>query len=220
MKNEDIFKYADDEDNYEVDEHDSVSGMNDIANGDYWQIIVDEFKNNKINLFEAEEHFVNAYIKQFKNLFKYAVNIPIRLKTGHMPKYRLIFGTNNQDGAILMADNMNRRWKELLSAQRGGQKVLFEYEFPDLSIQQNFNLEKDILNILQKHGFSVLMKELLVELIEKYGISFSEKEYKDKMREMGEKKLIIINRTPKYTPKGKEVTSLDYKKYSIRVSVK
>lgn len=220
LKNEDIFKNADDEDDYELDDYDNVSSMNSIANGDYWQTIIDAFKNKKVDLFEAEELFTSEYVKQFKNLFKYAANIPIRLKSNRMPKYRLIFGTNSQDGAILMTDNMNRRWKELLNAQRGGQKVLFEYEFPDLSIQQNFNLEKDILSILQKRSSSILMKELIVELIEKYGISFSEKEYKDKIREMEGKKLITIDRKPKYTPKGKEATSLDYRNRIILVSLK
>ena len=101
-------------------------------------------------MLKAEELFINEYAKQIKNLFTYVVNIPIRLKIGTIPKYRLIFGSNHPDGMILMADNMSRSWKELKKDKSGGQNALFEYDFPDPSIQPGFDLKEGILNVLKK----------------------------------------------------------------------
>lgn len=178
--------FSDDQsgDEYELDEANTKERMNNIAHGEYWQSIIDDYNNDKIGMFRAEELFLNEYVKQIKNLFTYVVNIPIRLESGNIPKYRLIFGSNHQEGMILMADNMSRIWKELKKIQRGGQKVLFECEFPDSSIQPGFDLKEGILNVLKEHKKPLLFQELLVKLIEKYGIAFSKKEYEDKIKEM------------------------------------
>ena len=68
-------------------------------------------------MFTAEEKFINRYIEQMKKLFKYLVSIPIKLKTKNIPKYRLIFCTNHEDGLILMANSMDRTWKKILWIQ-------------------------------------------------------------------------------------------------------
>lgn len=216
---ESLFRDDQSEDEYELDEANTTERMNNIAHGEYWQSIIDDYKNDRIGMFRAEELFLNEYTKQIKNLFTYVINIPIRLKSGNIPKYRLIFGSNHQEGMILMADNMSRIWKELKNIQRGGQKVLFECEFPDSSIQLGFDLKEGILNVLKEHKKSLLLQELLVKLIEKYGIAFSEKEYKSKMKEM-EGNQITIDREPAITERGREATALDYRKYKITVSVK
>jgi hypothetical protein len=50
---------------------------------------------------EAERLFSEAYINEMKTLFHYVVNIPIKVKKSHLPKYRLVFGTNSEDGLLL-----------------------------------------------------------------------------------------------------------------------
>ncbi|HHT9106973.1 MAG TPA: three-Cys-motif partner protein TcmP [Candidatus Wujingus californicus] len=218
---ENLFKEDQSEDEYELDEANTVDRMNNIAHEEYWQSIIEDYKNNKIGMFKAEDLFIKKYMNQLKNLFTYVINIPISLKIGHIPKYRLIFGSNHPGGMILMADNMSRIWKELKNVQRGSQKVLFEYEFPDPSIQLGFDLKEGILNVLKEHKKSLLLQELLVELFENYGIAFSEKEYKDKLKEM-ERNQIIIDREPALTERGKKATALDYRnrKYKITVRLK
>lgn len=218
MDYENLFKEDQSEDEYELDEADTLD-MNNIAHGEYWQSIIEDYKNNKIGMFKAEDLFINEYRNQLKNLFTYVINIPIRLKIRNIPKYRLMYGSNHQDGIILMAENMNRKWKELRDTQRGGQKVMFEYEFPDPSIEPGFDLKGGILNVLKEHKKSLLLKELLVELFENYGIAFSEKEYKDKLREM-EGNQVLVDRNPKYTSTGKKATSFDYREYKITVKPK
>ncbi len=216
---ENLFKEDQSEDEYELDEANTITHMNNIAHGEYWQSIIEDRKNNKIDMSKAEELFINEYMNQHKNLFTYVINIPIRLKIKNIPKYRLMYGSNHRDGIILMADNMSRKWKELRDIQRGGQKVMFEYEFPDPSIKPGFNLNEGILDILKEYKRPIPLGELLIKLIENYGIAFSKKEYDVKMREM-EGKQILIDRTPANTEKGKKAISLDYRKYEITVSLK
>jgi three-Cys-motif partner protein len=205
------------DDEYEIDETNSIENMNMIADGDYWQEILLDKINEKIDMLQAEEKFINSYIQQLKKLFKYVVNIPIKLKTKNIPKYRLIFGTNHEDGLILMSDEMNKAWKKILQLDRKKQEVLFEYDFPDLTLYNGFNLEEDILDIIKKStDKSILLKELIVQLIGKYGITFSQRDFKNKLKELNEKGLEIIWE-PALTETGKKATSMDYRKYKIIV---
>lgn len=215
LKCENIFQGIDDFDDYEIDYTNNIDNMNHIANGDYWIPIVQNLRDKKIHMLEAEEQFIKEYARRVESLFSYVVNIPIKQKTQNVPKYRLIFGTNNQDGLILMADNMNKKWKQILENQRYGQAVLFEYDFPDVSLFNGFNLEEDIAANLKEHGGSLLLKDLIVKLIQKYGISFSESHYKHVIKNMPVK----IDRKPEYTPTGKKAVSLNYDDYEIRVSL-
>lgn len=213
LKYEGIFQGVDDLDDYEIDDSNNIEIMKKIANGDYWIPIVKELRDKKIRMLEAEERFMKGYVSQIESLFCYVVNIPIKQKTVNVPKYRLIFGTNNQDGLILMADNMNKKWKRILEDERGGQSVLFEYDFPDLSLVNGFNLEEDIVTNLKEQGGSMLLKDLIVKLIQKYGISFSENYYKSMIKKMP----VRIDRNPECTPTGKKATSMDYNDYEIQV---
>lgn len=208
------------EDFYEIDESSDLIDMDKIANGDYWRDILEDYTNGKIDMFQSEEYFVNEYINQIKSMFEYVVNIPIKLKTKNVPKYRLIFGTNHEDGLILMADMMNKVWKKILEQDRNGQGVLFDIEFPDLSLLKEFNLEKEVLSMIRNCKSELPMKKLIVNLIEKYGISYSGKEYSDKFKKLEEGKKIEIVREPRFTQTGKLATSLDYSKYKIILRIK
>lgn len=87
----------------------SIQALNNIAGGDYWRAIVEDYKAHKINGYEAERRFSEEYCKRLKRKYKYVLNMPIRLKVGQRPKYRMIHATNHEDGCILMYENMCRR---------------------------------------------------------------------------------------------------------------
>lgn len=214
-------EFDSDDETYEIDDKNSIYRMNSIAGGDYWQAILQKKNEGKINMFEAEEFFMNEYTKRIKGIFKYTVNIPIRIKTTHLPKYRLIFATNHPDGMILMADNMNKAWNQIVENERKGQEVLFDIDVPDMRLMGDISIEHDILSHI-KNNENILIKELIVLLIEKYGINFSEKEYKDKLREMAADEKISIIRDPEFTPTGRKAKTLDYndKRYKIYVRVR
>lgn len=200
---------------YESDEDiNTVERMDSIAGGTYWQEIVEKYYDKTIDIYQAEDAFTSGYSHRLGNIFKYTVNIPIRIKSDHLPKYRLIFGTNHEDGLILMADNMNKKWKQMLENQRGGQQVLFDFEFSGIPADE---LHKNILSLAAGNSFGVPLRTLIVKLIQKYGITFSESEYQKKARQMEQDSELIIDRVPATTPTGKPATAMDYGKYKITV---
>jgi len=209
------FECNDDSDVYEQDEANSVPRMNAIANGAYWQNILGEYSDGTISMNDAERKFSGAYICEIKNVFRYVVNIPIKAKKSHLPKYRLVFGTNSDDGLLLVADKMSRTWRDFDERERKGQRLLFdEIAFPDGAIIGLSKPEEAIWDLLSTPQD---LKMVLVRLIEKYGICYSEsklKEYCKKMEKNGE---MIVTRDPSRTPTGKMSSSWDYKKYKITV---
>lgn len=220
LKYEGLIK-DDDVTDYEVDDDANTHGidkMSAVAGGDYWKDILSKHHNGQISFHEAEEMFFSEYSRKVKHLFKYTVNIPVKIKSTHIPKYRLIFASNHEDGLILMADNMNKKWNEIVAIQRGGQQVLFDYEFPDLALLKGFDLHKDILALVSAKSSGIPLKSLIVELIQKYGITFSESDYKKKIRSMEQNSDLLIDRDPPLTKKtGKPATSMDYGEYKITI---
>ena len=209
------FESNDDSDVYEQDEANSVPRMNAIANGSYWQELLAEYSKGAISMTAAERNFSEAYINEMKTIFRYVVNIPIKAKRSHLPKYRLIFGTNSEDGLLLVADKMSRTWTDFVERERKGQQLLFdEIDFPDATSIGLAKPEEVIWDLLSTSND---LKVLLVKLIEKYGICYSEsklKEYCKKMEKDGE---IVVTRHPSRTPTGKVSSSWEYKKYKIVV---
>lgn len=226
------YNYAIESDNYsdddellcDVDNIDIANGkrlLNTIADGDYWQDILAEYHKGSYDMYRAEELFVYEYMKNLKakNIFKYTVNIPVKLKTRNIPKYRLIFGTNHHQGLFLMCNNMNKQWLKILDEQRNGQQVLFEYDYPDRGIIREFDLGKGITAILSGSNGFISLIDLYCKLIEKFGIAYSESDFKTALKELESQGMIKVNRRPTITPKGKPVTSFDYTKYIIEVKL-
>lgn len=105
----------------------SIELINNIAGGDYWRDIVMDYKNGKINGYKAEQRLSEEYKNQLKKLFTYVLDMPIRLKEGQRPKYRMIHVCDHEDGCFLMAQNMQKRTKELyINIQQKGQLNLFD----------------------------------------------------------------------------------------------
>ncbi|MDO9287754.1 MAG: three-Cys-motif partner protein TcmP, partial [Thermodesulfovibrionales bacterium] len=221
-----LLKYEDafaDEDltDYEVDDDvNTKEKMDSIAGGSYWQEILSAYYKGQIDIYSAEEQFFSEYSKRVNQLFRYTVNIPIKIKSTHLPKYRLIFGSDHEDGLILMADNMNKKWNEIIENQRGGQQVLFDYEFPDLTLLKGFDLNKDIMSFVAAESTEVLLKNLIVHLIQRYGITFPEKHYKDTIVAMEASGLLKIDREPSVTKTGKAARAMNYDDYRITVRLK
>lgn len=207
---------------YESDEDVNTIGLMDsIAGGTYWQDILNDYYKGKFDIYQAEDKFISEYSSKLKDIYKYTINIPIKLKSSHLPKYRLIFGSNHEDGLILMADNMNKKWKQMIANQRGNQQVLFDFEFPDLTLLKGFDVHKDILSFVSASSPGIPLKSLIVELIQKYGITFSESDYRNKIRKMEQDSDLVIDREPPLTKKtGKPATSMDYTEYKIKVRKK
>lgn len=202
---------------YELEEKSSEKNLTNIAHGDYWKEILDHYNTGVCSMYEAEEKLVQQYVLELKKIFIYVINIPIKLKTKNIPKYRLIFGSNHYAGFFLMLNKMNSKWKEILDNQRKGQIVLFEYDTPDRSIYGDFDANKTdfidikIMEILGAEKDWLCLQDLIYILVQQYGIAFSVKEYNERLKFMEDNDCINIERNPSYTLKGNPTRFLELK---------
>jgi three-Cys-motif partner protein len=200
---------------YEQDVN-SPDRLDEIAGGSYWRDIIDKYYSRQIKMAAAEEEFISQYCTQLRKIFRYVVNIPIKTTMSNIPKYRIVFGTDHEDGLLLMADNMNKRWSAFREEARDKQSPLFECDFPDPTKQDNWNVEKKIVSLIDKE---IELKDLLVKLVQEYGINFSTSEFKQYLKQM-EIDQIEVKRFPATTLTGKPSTSWDHTKtgFSIKIS--
>lgn len=203
-------------DHYEQDVN-SPDRLDEIAGGDFWRSIIARYYSGEIDMSQAEEEFVAEYCARLRKVFRYVVNIPIKTKLGNIPKYRIVFGTDHDDGLLLMVDNMNKRWVAFREEARNNQSYLFEMDFPDPSMQFDcWRVEEKITSLLNSE---VELKDLLVELVGHFGISFSTGDYKNYLKTMTGNQ-IVVKRDPELTATGRACTSWDHmsKNLSIKIS--
>ncbi len=199
--------------------------LNDVAGGTYWIDIVKRI-NSEITFYEAEEQLAEKYLEAIREKFEYAIDIPIKKKLKNCPVYRLIFGTNHEDGLILMCDTMHKSWSNIIemSSTEKNQINLFEldinrecfdvdsclnkFEVPGFNPNLTYNLEKAILNELEDCG-PIQLKDFCMRLINKYKIYFKLSDYRNKIKELEGNKIKIT--WTKKTDKGKISKSMDLK---------
>lgn len=195
----------------------SPERLDDIAGGTYWREIVHRYNSHQ-KMKVAEEEFIDQYCERLKTVFRYVVNIPIKARLNHIPKYRIVFGTDHEDALLLMVDNMNKRWAKFREEARNNQIALFEIDFPNPSQQGACrDIENEIISLLDTE---LELKELLVSLAQKFGINFSITDYKNCLKSMDGNQ-INITRNPALTPAtGKPSVSWDHtnKDLSIKIS--
>lgn len=182
----------------------SEQELNNIAGGDYWIKIIEDFYSKKITCYEAEKIFSEAYCNKLKERFKYVVNMPIRLKAGQQPKYRMIHATNNEEGCLLMVQNICNRWENLsvIQMKKDRQSLLFDENIENEIIDDSFSKEI-ILNHLKKYDSPVHMNKFLAELFTEKGIFTKWKSLQKIFKELEKDNKVFFLRTPKTTKTGK-----------------
>lgn len=130
---------------FDGSERKSINELSEVAGGDYWKDIIEDYKAGIFDGYEAERKFITQYCLNLRRFFRYVLNMPIRLKKGQRPKYRMIYATNHQDGCILMNDNMCKRWEALEEIQNYGQLSLFEQD-----AENNVIDESELLELLER----------------------------------------------------------------------
>jgi len=193
------------EEQYEPDVN-SPENLDAIAGGDYWRPIVEAYYERS-DLHAAEDTLVAEYTARLGQVFRYVVQFPVKVRLSHIAKYRMIYGTNHADGLLLMADNMARRWKEFRERVRP-QGVLFEMDFPEQTVRMGVDdVGEQILGALDKR---TPLKELLVQLVGRFGVSFSLSELTALMKTMAKENDIKVTRVPEKTASGRPITGWDY----------
>lgn len=188
----------------------SIISMNQIAGGDYWQSIIMDYKSNKITGYEAEERFAKEYCKRLSQSFKYVLNMPLRIKEGQRPKYRMIHATNNQDGCVLMADNICKRWEAMREIQTCGQISLFEQ-----TVNNEYIDDKSLSDLVETHfkkyKTDISLTKALAEFFTANGAICPSKDICKKLSNYEKEGIIQISRTPSITKKGKPSTFMSEK---------
>jgi three-Cys-motif partner protein len=200
---------------YESDVN-SPERLDEIAGGSYWRDIIDRKYSGEISMAQAEEEFVAEYGHRLRKVFRYVVNIPVKVKLGNIPKYRIVFGTDHEDGLLLMVDDMCKRWNAFREEARSNQSPLFEFDFPDQSkLHDCWNVKEKIVSMIDDE---VELKALLVSLVGIYGISFSTSDYKEHLKEMiGDQ--IDVRRDPESTATGRKSSSWDHMKKDLTITI-
>lgn len=209
-----------DDPEYESD-MDSIATMNEIAGGDYWQEIIENYYRT-LDFKSAEEELNRAYCKRLKAHFKFVLHMPIKTALTNVPKYRIIHGTNHPDGLIIMADSMSKRWREFKEQQRGGQGELdFVWEIPDLNLStENRPSFEEVL--FKGCSSRIELKNLLACVFDQFGIRYSVSEIVQHLKMLEKNGSLISEREPEKTLSGRVRSGWahDSKEYKVYISRK
>lgn len=183
-----------------------------IAGGDYWKDIVLSYRNKEINGYKAEKRLSTEYKERLKQRYNYVLDMPIRLKSGSRPKYRMIHVCNHAEGCFLMAKNMQKRKDELFTNIQQKQQGSLLRLLPSMTS----TVENELITI---NDVKFLVKNLLVELdsdismtkflaifVNKNGLLCEFKMIYTILEELSNSGLISIIRKPSRTETGKAST--------------
>ena len=186
---------------FDTSRNKSEKMLNRIAGGDYWKEMIRRYyaEGNK-SFYDLEEDFTQEYCKRLRNYYSYVLNMPIRIKESHSPKYRMIYATNHPDGAILMANNICKRKGEMHEMQLRGQQILF-------SLDYNGN---DIMEIIKKYLSTIKKPKrlnlIMADFFNTYGVLCNPSEFSGIFKNLEEEGKLEVIRSPAKTKSGKPST--------------
>lgn len=179
--------------------------LTSIAGGDYWKAIVSDYKRGKLDGYQAEQRLSAEYKEYLKRDYKYVLDMPIRLKSGQRPKYRMIHVCDHEDGCFLMAQNMQKRKNELfISVQQEDQLSIFDV-MPDYSstvegeLFTKVQIAKMISKFLNLFSEEISITKFVAAFVNKYGLVCEFKMIYSILEDMQNEKTIELKRIPPYT---------------------
>ena len=182
-----------------------MADLDRIAGGRYWADIIDRYSDGQIDIDEAEKLFAEQYKQTLRKHYRYVLDMPIRLRPEHKPKYRMVHATNHPDGCILMADNIFKRTDYLfVDVQRQGQLSLFEMT-PENDIVNENDLDDKMISLIEREGRekSLPLNELQAKFFDEYGVICSTKHLSSgregsSLKRLESARRIEVLRTPPY----------------------
>lgn len=197
----------------------SVRDLNEIAGGDYWQAIIEDYKIGRIDGYQAEEYFAEQYCQRLMDSFTYVLNMPLRIKRGQRPKYRMIHATNHRDGCLLMVDNICNRWEAWQNVQSGGQMSFFT-EDPNNHTVTPEDIERYTIEHFQQCKNWTSLHDALAIFFMKYGPLCSTGSVKKVLKDLEKEGMLQVLRNPEYTSNGKRKSTFMSEGKNQRVSVR
>ncbi|WP_311146523.1 three-Cys-motif partner protein TcmP [Stomatobaculum longum] len=188
---------------------DSEKLLTNIAGGDYWKNIVEDYKNGKIDGYKAEKRLSTEYKQRLKQRYSYVLDLPIRLKANQRPKYRMIHVCEHEDGCYLMAENMQRRKDELfLNIQNVGQLSLFDFDPTVSKTAEGEMVTKDeikdkIRAFLKNAKGDLRIKKFIAGFCNEYGLLCDFKMMHEILEQMDTAGELEIVRNPATNSRGK-----------------
>lgn len=180
----------------------SMETLNQIAGGDYWKSIIEQYTGGKINGYKAEEYFSEQYCQRLSESYTYVLNMPIRLKEGQHTKYRMIHATNHPSGCVLMADNICNRWELLKDIQNDRQMSFLQEDINNQIIDDTTIRERVIEHFSQCSKWTSLTEEEAVFFV-RYGAICKSGEIAKVLRALEKEGHLAVHRNPSLTEKGK-----------------
>lgn len=148
----------------------SIQELDNIAGGSYWQEIIDRYGRREIDCYYAEKEFSRSYKQRLREKYAYVLDMPIRLKPGQHPKYRMVHATNHPDGCILMADNIAKRTDRLvIEIQSGGQMSLLQQTAENEDVSDEILMEK-MTELLEDTTTYTRLNKFLADFYNRYGV--------------------------------------------------
>lgn len=170
-----VFREREDEifsdlEEYDSSVMDSIDELDAVAGGSYWQSIITKYSKGTIDCYQAEKEFAKQYKLHLRQKYNYVLDMPIRLKAGQHPKYRMVHATNHHDGCILMANNIAKRTDRLvIEIQGGGQLTLMSQTADNEMIDDNI-LEVRLRELLSKTTEYTRLNKFLADFYSEYGV--------------------------------------------------
>jgi three-Cys-motif partner protein len=184
--------------------------LTNIAGGDYWKQIVRDYNDGHIDGYQAEKRLSTEYKERLKQKYSYVLDMPIRLKPGQRPKYRMIHVCDHEDGCFLMADNIQRRKEELfLNIQSSGQMSIFDIMGSNFSqtVEGDVITKDEITNkvksFLQSIHGDIHLTEFLAKFCNEYGLISDFKTLHEILEDLERVRTIKIVRDPATNSRGK-----------------
>ena len=199
----------------------SIQDLNEIAGGDYWRDIIEDYKAGLIDGYQAEEYFAEQYCLRLMNSFTYVLNMPLRIRRGQRPKYRMIHATNHPEGCLLMVDNICNRWEAWQNVQSGGQMSLFQ-EDPNNHIINESDIESKAIDHFSQCESWTSLNEAMSIFFMKYGPICKTRVIRDLLKKFEKDGRLLVSRYPKVTDKGRPTKFMEEnskKKVSLRWSL-
>ena len=180
----------------------SKLALDKIAGGDYWVDIIEKKRKGTITAYEAEAEFAEAYCRRMRQSYAYVLNMPLRIKEGQVPKYRMIHATNHADGALLMVDNIFGRWEFMQDIQRGGQMSLFEENVENQAIDEE-DIREKVTGFLSGITSLKRMNPIMADFYSTYGVVCRTQTVKAIFKDLEKSGQLIVRRTPDKTNTGR-----------------
>ncbi|MEG0314937.1 MAG: three-Cys-motif partner protein TcmP [Erysipelotrichaceae bacterium] len=177
--------------------------LNRIAGGDYWKNTINKFKRKEITGKEAEVTFSKDFCIKLQLCFRYVLNMPLRIRQDHHPKYRMIHLTKHVEGCLIMADNIIKRWQLMINIQSGNQISFFK-EDTENNIISGMTITEEVKNHIMQFDNFTRLNQILADFYMKNGVKYSTSDLKKELRNLEECRLIQVKRVPDTTPTGKQ----------------